>query len=218
MSLFVPAPDCVVTTFLMEMDGQPVAVMPTFRKRVPPITIFNLTTFNSAIDTSFVTNVLPLLSQDVTYRLTQSRRQNVISDIAASTAANDGEVGEEGVALPSGCCARIEVGTGFYGRSNRGALYMPGVPRTKVTLNTLNEAWVQDLIDAWAQVATDAFTAGWQFVVRSKFTGNTPRVVALVQDQTAFAYHDLVVDYQRRRKPDPGITDGDYPDEQLFLA
>lgn len=215
MSLFVPAPNCVVTTFLMELDGVLVSIMPSFRKLAPPINIFNLTTFNSAIDASFVTNVLPLLSSDITYKLTQSRRQNVVSDIAASTAANDGEVGEADLSLPSGCAFRLEVVTLTEGRSGRGALYLPGIPKDQVVLNTIDSEWAGEIFVAWAQVQADAVSAGWKLVVRSKFVGNAPRPVALVTDASGISYVDRTVDYQRRRKPEPGIADGDFPGDIL---
>lgn len=217
MSLFVPAANCVVTTFLMELDGVLVSVMPSFRKLVPPITIFNLTTFNSAIDTSFVANVLPLLSSDITYKLTQSRRQNVISDIAASTAVNEGEVGEADLSLPSGCAFRLEVVTLTEGRSGRGALYLPGIPKDQVLLNTIDAGWAADIFVAWAAVQADAVSAGWKMVVRSKFVGNLPRPSALVSDATGISYLDRTVDYQRRRKPEPGIGDGDFPGDIFGL-
>lgn len=217
MSQFVSALNCVVTTFLMELDGVLIAVMPTFRRVGGGINIFNLTTFNTAIDAQFVTSFMPHLSSDITYRLTQSRRQNVVSDIAASTAVNDGEVGEEGVALPSGCCFRVEVRTDTPGRGARGAIYMPGVPRTKVTLNTIDFTWASQIEEAWGEVDGAAQDAGWEMVVRSKFVGNTPRPTALITPVQWFTHADLVVDYQRRRKPDPGISDGDFFDEQFFL-
>lgn len=218
MSLFVPAPNCVVTTFLMELDGKPVAVMPSFRKLSGSINIFNLTTFNNAIHTAYLNNVLVLLSEDVTLLLTQSQRQNVISDISASHDADPGSAGLGGPSLPSGCAARIEVRTNLPGRPHRGAIYMPGVPIEKVTLNTLDTDWLAALSDGWDAVDTAAVAAGWKMVVRSKFLNNVPRPVAVLEDVAVFSHSDAIVDYQRRRKPDPGIVDGEVPGEALFLA
>lgn len=218
MSLFVPAPNCVVTTFLMELDGVAVAVMPSFRYRFPPMNIFTLTSFNTAIANSFKANVLPLLSEDITYLLTQSRRQHTVSDIAASTAVGSGTAGEEAAALPSGCCIRMEISTGGVGRTDRGAIYIPGIPRTKVDLNTVDVTYLNDLRDAWTQVQSDAADADWYMVVRSKFVGGAPRPVAQVRDWTAFEFADDVIDYQRRRKPDAGVSDGDFPSDMLGLA
>jgi hypothetical protein len=218
MSLFVPAPNCVVTTFLMEIDGVAVAVMPSFRIQAGSINIFNLTTFNTAMANAFKANVLPLLSSDLTYLLTQSRRQNNISDIAASNSVGSGTPGEEGVALPSGVCVRMEINTGVPGRGARGAIYQPGIPRSKVTLNTVDTFYLDDLKNAWIAVQSAASSAGWYMVVRSKFVGNTPRPVALLHDWVSFEFADFDVDYQRRRKPDAGISDGEDISEQLFLA
>lgn len=218
MSIFVPAPNCVVTTFLMELDGVLMSVMPSFRRRVGPINIFNLTSFNQTIDATFVTNVLTLLSSDVTYSLTQSRRQNVISDIAASTAANAEEVGEGGPALPSGCAIRLELVTGLPGRGAHGAVYVPGIPKSEVTLNTIDAGFISDLGAALATLIQDSYDDGWEMVIRSKFLANVPRASAVISPVTGVSYADAVVDYQRRRKPDAGVSDGDVPAEVFYLG
>lgn len=218
MGIFVPAPNCVVTTFLMELDGKPVAVMPSFRKLTGSINIFNLTTFNTAIHNAFVTNVLPLLSEDITMLLTQSQRQNVISDIAASHSADEGSAGLEGPSLPSGCAARMEVRTNLPGRPYRGAIYHPGVPTNQVVLNSIDTDWQAALSSGWDTLMAAGVTAGWQMVVRSKFLNNAVRPVAVLEDVETFAFRDNIVDYQRRRKPDPGIVDGESPSEVLFVA
>ena len=93
--------------------------------------------------------------------------------------------------MPNGCAFRMEVMTVLEGRPGRGALYMPGIPRDQVVLNTVDEEYAQELVTAWGLVAAAAVTAGWELVVRSKFAGNLARTSCLVSHATGIVHRTM---------------------------
>src|SRR6059036_429189 len=133
MSLFIPALDTVVTTFLFEQDGVPIAIMPSFRKVGGGINIFNLTSFNNAIATYFRTNLVPYTANDCLYQLTGSRRQHYLSDIAANNGVGAGSIGSLGGHAPNVLAMRFELRTSMVGRNFRGSLYWPSLALDLIT-------------------------------------------------------------------------------------
>lgn len=88
--------------------------------------------------------------------------------------------GVSGEANPNNVAACVSLRTAQRGRSARGRNYVPGIPGSVVTLNTIDDVFIADLLTAYNQlVGAGTFSAGWQLVVVSRATGGAPRVSGL---------------------------------------
>lgn len=117
----------------------------------------------------------PLLSRDVSFN----------SVVVKSEEAADGPFSEFGVVATGGvdqeaapnnvaCCVKLT--TGRRGRSFHGRNYVPAIPNNLITLNTIDETFLGDLLTAYnALTGAGAFVPGWELVVLSRVTGGVPR-------------------------------------------
>lgn len=143
------------------------------------ITPVNLDAITGAVATWFTGFLAPLLSDD------WSAQRVVGTDLTTAVgprvdvgaAAPGGVAGE---ANPNNVAACVSFRTGSRGRSGRGRNYVPGVPGSVVTLNTMDSAFMVDLINAYQQLmGAGTFLPGWQWVVVSRVTGGVPRAAGL---------------------------------------
>lgn len=88
--------------------------------------------------------------------------------------------GVSGEAVPNNVAACVSFRTAHRGRSFRGRNFVPGVPNSVVTQNTLSTPFITDLLAAYANlVGAGVFLPGWQFVVVSRRSGGIARPVGL---------------------------------------
>src|SRR6185436_9153957 len=88
--------------------------------------------------------------------------------------------GISGEANPNNVAACIKFSTAQRGRSARGRNYIPGVPGSVVTLNTMDTTWMQDVSNAYnLLVGAGTFLAGWEWVIVSRVTAGAPRASGL---------------------------------------
>jgi hypothetical protein len=139
------------------------------------INITNLTVLASAVALWFSNTLAPLLSENWSAQrvsavdLTTQTGPAVV--IGASTPG-----GVSGEAAPNNVAACVSFRTAGRGRSSRGRNYVPGIPNSLVTLNTLDGGFIGDLEGAYQDlVGPGTFLAGWQFVVVSRQTGGVLR-------------------------------------------
>lgn len=139
------------------------------------INITNLTTLASAAAFWFSNNLAPLLSDD------WSAQRVIATDLTTNTgprvdvgAATPG--GVTGEANPNNVAACVSFRTALRGRSARGRNFVPGIPGSLVTLNTIDAALVTDIMNAYALLTgAGTWTAGWQWVVVSRRTAGALR-------------------------------------------
>jgi hypothetical protein len=102
--------------------------------------------------------------------------------------------------------------TGLAGRSQRGRTFMVGLPIGDIDPESTNV-----ILTAYATFAVDALTAliaavtaadaACTWVVASRYSGvdsggkPIPRAAGVVTNITSVGYHNLIVDFQRRRAP-----------------
>ncbi len=171
---FQPAPSIVLTTIEGRMDNQ--------------LTINDLNWFASgAVDSGSILALLtglstwvtdefaPLLSRDwasTRIRAVDLAVQTGLGIEVAVTAT--GGVDQE--AAPNNVAACVSLRTDQRGRSGRGRNFVPGIPNSLITLNTLDSGFIGSLVSAYALLAgAGTFVGGWQLVVLSRFTGGVAR-------------------------------------------
>jgi hypothetical protein len=91
------------------------------------------------------------------------------------------------------------------GRSFRGRNYFVGLSRTQIDGNVVIGGFIESLTGAYETLLAGASTAGWTWVVASRFSGvdgdgnPIPRVAGITSVITTVLVVDAAVDSQRRR-------------------
>lgn len=135
----------------------------------------NLGTITFAVAGWVNSDLAPLLSDDWT------AVRAVGIDLGSATGARhetpiDTPGGISGEANPNNVAACVSIRTAQRGRSGHGRNFVPAIPGTAVTLNTLDSTFVTDLLAAYNRlVGAGLFEAGWQLVVLSRQTAGALR-------------------------------------------
>lgn len=127
-----------------------------------------------------------------------------------SSTPTTGGVGAE--PTPNNVAACISFRTGTAGRSYRGRNYIPAIPGTMVTTNTLDSDWMGDMAQAYGLLLEGggALPGDWEWVVVSRYSGvdadgkPIPRVAGIATPVSTVLFTNAIVDSQRRRLPGRG--------------
>lgn len=209
MGAFVPALNTVVSTILFEQGGVLVSMMPSFRKLSGTPNLLAIGTFNTWLAGYVRDELLPMACEDTLYQLTQSQRQHVPSDIAASNSVGAGTAGAYPEHIANVLALRFELQTGVPGRNTRGAMYWPSIPTGFLVGDLMQEAYTNVLATKLDNMRFFALAQGWEMVIRSKYLNGALRPSCLITPVTAVVANDRLVDVQRRRKPPTPLDDGD---------
>jgi len=173
------APNIAQVQCVGTVDGQTTINDLYFEISGGVIDVVNLTTLGSAMALWFVNTLAPLLSDD------WSAQRVIATDLTTQTgprvdfgaAAPGGVTGE---ANPNNVAACVSLRTASRGRSARGRNFVPGIPGAEVTLNTLSNTFINDLLSAYVLlVGPGTFLPGWQLVVLSRQTAGALRPVGI---------------------------------------
>jgi hypothetical protein len=173
---FIPVPNVAQITLEGIVDRQETINDLYFEVSGGGINPTNLFSITSAVATWWLGNLVPLLSRDWASSRVRGRDLTLANgSVAELSAGNIGGVDQE--AAPNNVAACIKLRTSVAGRSFRGRNYIPGVPNNLITLNTLDNTFMNDVETAYNLLTgAGTFLAGWQMVVVSRFTGGSPGV------------------------------------------
>jgi hypothetical protein len=171
---FQPAPSIVGTTIEGSVDNQ-LTINDLYWFATGPITPTSINSLLSQLSSWVNTTLAPLLSRDWT--AVRIRGVDLGSAIGASGEIPTPYVGGVDVeAAPNNVAACISLRTSQRGRSGRGRNFVPGIPNSVITLNTLDPTFIGDLTSAYATlVGAGSFEPGFELVVLSRFTGGVAR-------------------------------------------
>jgi hypothetical protein len=121
------------------------------------------------------TTLTPLLSRD--WSATRVRAVDLSSPVGLGMEIATPFVGGVDVeAAPNNVAACVSFRTAQRGRSGRGRNFVPGIPNSVITLNTLDPAFIGDITNAYGVFpGAGVFVAGWQWVVLSRQTAGALR-------------------------------------------
>ena len=175
---FQAAPSILQTTIEGRLDSQ-LTINDLFWFSSGAITP---TTVNSLLTQLFNwvnTTLSPLLSRDQSF--TRIRAVDLGSAIGLVQETATTAVGGVDVeSAPNNVAACVSLRTAQRGRSGRGRNFVPGIPNSVITLNTLDATFITDLLDAYNTLTgAGAFVAGWELVVLSRVTAGAPRAVGI---------------------------------------
>lgn len=172
---FQAAPNIAGVQMIGSVDGQVTINDLYFELSGGAITPINLAVLVNAVSNWFTITLAPLLSDD------WSTNRVVGVDLGSPTGARREQAGVvaggvSGEALPNNVAACVSFRTDSRGRSGHGRNFVPGLPDSLVTLNTLDPTFISDLLTAYfALVGAGTFEAGWQLVVLSRVTAGMLR-------------------------------------------
>ena len=139
------------------------------------ITPVNLGLLANAVALWFSGSLAPLLSED------WSATRVVATDLGSPTGARRENPaitpgGITGEAAPNNVAAVVSLRTDQRGRSGRGRNFVPAIPNSVITLNTLDDTYISDLTSAYfALVGPGTFIPGWQLVIVSRVSAGVVR-------------------------------------------
>lgn len=168
---FQPVPNVAKTVLEGVVDGQLTDLDLHWEISGGGITSINLATLTDAVHVWFGSILAPLLSDDWAATRTIGTDLTTINGPrreAGGTTAG----GVSGEANPNNVAACVSLVTANRGRSFRGRNFVPGIPGTVVTLNTLDPTFISDLLTAYfGLIGPGTFLAGWQLGVVSRVQG-----------------------------------------------
>jgi hypothetical protein len=201
---FIPVPNVAQVKLFGSIDGQETINDLYFEVSGGGITPVNLATLAGVVGGWGQSHLAPLLSDD--WQLVRT----VCIDLTAQnsfqvdigTPATGGVSGE---ANPNNVAACIKFSTALGGRSFRGRNYVPGIPGSVVTLNTMDATFMNNLSDAYfMMVGAGTFLPGWQWVVVSRFANNLPRTAGIATPVTSTGFTSPYVRSMRTREVGKG--------------
>jgi len=171
---FQPCPSIASSVISGTMDGQLVGLTQHWFAS-GAITGASLSGLATSLSNWVSAQLAPLLSRDVTFNLVSC------ADLSTATGAMGeqsftatGGVDQE--SAPNNVAAVISLRTAERGRSGHGRNFIPGLPNTLISLNTLDPDFIAALIAAYQLLpGAGSFVAGYQMVVLSRRTGGLPR-------------------------------------------
>jgi hypothetical protein len=139
----------------------------------------NIQTITGLVGAWFASNLAPDLSNN------WAPVRAVGIDLGSPTGATasvglSGTGGVTNEAAPNNVAACISLRTAQRGRSGHGRNFIPGVPNSLVTLNTMDSGFIANMTATYQLlVGAGTFAAGWQFCVVSRQTAGSLRAVGL---------------------------------------
>jgi len=203
---FQPVPNVVQVQLFGKIDNCDTINDVSFEKPGGAITVLELTVLVSIVSSWYVAEIMPNFSEDWAYvravgtELTTATSPRVE---LRSSGVNGGTVGE---AAPNNVSFAIKLLTALRGRSFRGRNYVPAVPNSMVSNNTVQTTWADDLANGYQELLpTGLFDPDpFVWVVVSRFGNGVRRASGVTTEVIGASYTDLTVDSMRTRLPGRG--------------
>ena len=197
---FQPVPNVAHVTVEGVVDQQLTIIDLSFEISGGGITPVNLLGLCESVDGWASDSLAPQLSDDWSYVRTRARdltsAAGAVAEFGTPTPG-----GVSGEALPNNVAACISLRTGFAGRSFRGRNYIPGVPSSLVTLNTMDSAFMANIVLVYdALVGPGTFLAGWQLGVVSRQTAGALRPSGIISPVVSVGFTTDKVRSMRSRE------------------
>lgn len=170
----LPVPQAALVQCLGQVDAQ-LTINTLHFVNSGGVTEQNLTTLTNDVRDWFINSLAPLLSQD------WSTQRVIGIDLSSLTgprveAGFTFPGGTAGEAAPNNVAACVSLRTAQRGRSGRGRNFVPGIPNTAVTLNTLDTPFITSLLTVYGDlIGAGTFSTGWQLCIVSRFSGKLQR-------------------------------------------
>jgi len=200
----LPVPQAALTQCMGVVDNQ-LTIIDLSWVNSGSVTPTNLNQLVNDVGTWFTDVFTPQLSSD------WASTRVVGTDLSDLTGpridvANPATGGVSGEAAPNNVAACISFRTAQRGRSSRGRNFIPGIPNSLITLNTLADAFVSNMSIVYENlIGAGLFSAGWQWCVVSRFFQNAQRNPPLTIPITNVIFVTNKVRSMRTREVGKGV-------------
>lgn len=166
----------------------------------------DLTTLGDIVATWWITNMLPQLGESLSFSKVRAQSMAVVNGPLIDTFGIGETGGVSSETVPNNVNPCVTFRTAVGGKSGHGRNYIPGVVNADVTLNTVSNALIGGIVDAYAQLLPGGTSDPTPFVwsVVSYYTLGAPRVTPFSWPVENVGFTDNIVDSQRRRLPGRG--------------
>lgn len=221
MPTFIPAPNTVRCTLIFSQADSSQAQMNVHVKGNAPATAATLSALAAELVTWFGTDPgtgSPKAFMSTAYSLASQYLRALDSQASPSLVSNTSlpisGTDSTGTILPEGLTFCLTLRSGLAGRSQRGRVFVPGLTdgsMSNVGENLVSSTTAAHLVAAYNNMLTliaAATISGWtsqEVVIASYEQNKNPRVTAQLTPATTFGFHDLFLDFQRRRAPGHNI-------------
>jgi hypothetical protein len=147
-----------------------------------------------------LSDYLPQLSASLVFLSVEAKNLSIDSGGVAIYTAPGGSVG--GIVQPSepgNVTFSISLHTASSGRSYRGRKYVPGMPLTMRTENSVNTGWADALVTALNSLISVLAAVDKLLVIVSRIQDHVVLTTAVATPVVNASYTDLFIDSQRRR-------------------
>lgn len=202
---YQPVPNVAHVKLEGVVDGQLTVNDIYFEVSGGGITPVNLAFLTNGCLSWFINELAPLLSED--WSTTRAIGTDLTTvDGPSLVFANATPGGVAGEAAPNNVAACVSLRTISRGRSARGRNYVPAIPNSLISLNTMDAGFMADLLSAYAiLIGAGTFLAGWQMVVVSRVTGGVLRANGVPFPVIAATFTKPTVSSMRSRSVGHGL-------------
>jgi hypothetical protein len=171
---FQPVPDVALVRVRGVIDGQLTINTTYWEISGSGISLPALDGLANAVGTWAQGTLAPLLSDDWSLTGVEAIDLSTQNGPAVTYSYNQAG-GVSGESNPNNVAMCVSFRTSLRGRSYRGRNYVPGIPGSVVTLNTLDNTFITNVLAAYnALPGAGTFLAGWQLGVVSRVQGGSP--------------------------------------------
>ena len=147
-----------------------------------------------------LSTLLPNLSNNVQFLMVEAKNLSILDGGVAVYNAPSGSFGGIGDgSAPNNVSYCISLRTARSGRSYRGRFYVAGVPKNKITGDTIEANWTNDLLAALNGLIALLTSLDKLLVIVSRIQDHIVLGVAVATPVETASVTDFVVDSQRRR-------------------
>lgn len=178
---FIPVPFGIKVVIEYQIGGKP-AINVFFVIADHEIEVVDLQNVASQVRASWVGGIMPELSDEVQLMSVTATDASVegggqVIDVTGLPVTG----GVDSPAAPNQVAAVLSLRSGFTGRSNRGRLYLPGVPESVAGQTTIGDAFRTAVASAFQAMKADLVGDGYTPVIASFRHNHAPRTTAQVQ-------------------------------------
>jgi len=206
---FIPAPNICQLELVYDLDDQ-IIENRVFIEGSDQWTLATMAELAANAAQAFETNLSPLLSDQLQLTLVRCTDMEVDDGAGVEYEPVTAIFGDiSGGSLPNNVTLTTKFGSGLTGRSNRGRVYTPAIPRSSVATAAVNEVTAEvagDFSSSWGNFFNDLIGGtdnAARHVVVSYCFNNTWRTVANVVGVISYSTNQTL-DSQRRRLPERG--------------